>query len=134
MSARILIVDDEESIRYTFESFLSDEGHDVSTAVNYEKALEQISEKRFDLIIADIFLGGTTGMELLREIRSRQLRSIVVMITGAPDVETAVEAVRMGAFDYIEKPVVLETLLLVTSRALAYKTLQDAQGDLPFQH
>ncbi len=125
MPASILIVDDEESIRYTFKSFLSDEGHDVSTAVSYDEAVEKISQSHFDLIIADILLGGTTGIDLLREIRNRQLSSIVVMITGAPKIETAAEAVRMGAFDYIPKPVVLETLLQVTQRALAHKALQD---------
>ncbi len=125
MPASILIVDDEESIRYTFESFLSDEGHDVSTAVSYDEAVEKISQRHFDLIIADILLGGNTGIDLLREIRNRQLTSIVVMITGAPKIETAAEAVRMGAFDYIPKPVVLETLLLVVNRALQYKALQD---------
>ncbi len=125
MPASILIVDDEESIRYTFESFLSDEGHEISTAFSYDEALEKISERHFDLIIADILLGGNTGIDLLREIRNRHLSSIVVMITGVPNIDTAAEAVRMGAFDYIPKPVVLETLLHVTNRALKYKTLQD---------
>ena len=123
--SRILVVDDEESIRFTFDSFLSDEGHEVATAGDYDEAVGRLLENDFDLIFMDIVLGGKTGIDLLREVRKRKLRCPVVMITGYPDVETASGALRSGAFDYIYKPVNQETLLHTAGMALEYKTLQD---------
>lgn len=123
--SKILIVDDEESIRFTFDSFLSDEGHIVDTAKNFDEALDIISASEFDLIFMDIVLGGKTGIDLLKEVKKRKFSSPVVMITGYPNVETASDALRLGAFDYIFKPVKQETLLHTTSMALQYKTLQD---------
>src|SRR5690349_12362614 len=121
--AEILIIDDEESIRYTFASFLSDEGHRVRTAGNYAEAVAQISEKDLDLIFTDIILGGRTGIDILREARERSLICPVVMITGYPTLETAAEAVRLGAFDYLPKPVEQETLLHITRLALEHKNV-----------
>lgn len=123
--ARILIVDDEESIRFTFDSFLSEEGHKVTTAGEYNEALGIISKNEFDLIFMDIVLGGKTGIDLLKEIKNRDLRCYVVMITGYPNVETASAALRLGAFDYIFKPVKQEILLHITSMALRNKALRD---------
>ncbi len=123
--AKILVVDDEESIRFTFESFLSDEGHDIDTAADFQKAVDRISETDYDLIFADIILGGKTGIDLLQEIKKRKLRSVVVMVTGYPNIETASDAVRLGAFDYIPKPVRPDTLIHTATLALQHKTLQD---------
>jgi two-component system response regulator HydG len=123
--AKILIVDDEESIRFTFDSFLSDVGHKVTTASDYHEALEILSRNELDLIFMDIVLGGKTGIDLLREVKDRNMRCPVVMITGYPNVETASAALRLGAFDYIFKPVKQEILLHIASMALQYKTLQD---------
>ena len=123
--AKILVVDDEESIRFTFESFLSDEGHDIDTAPDFQKAVDRISETDYDLIFADIILGGKTGIDLLQEIKKRKLRSVVVMVTGYPNIETASDAVRLGAFDYIPKPVRPDTLLHTATLALQHKALQD---------
>ncbi len=118
--AEILVIDDEESIRYTFASFLSEEGHAVTTASNYAEGLARISEKNFDLIFSDIILGGRTGIDILRETRERNLICPVVMVTGYPTVETAAEAVRLGAFDYLPKPVEQEALLHITRLALEH--------------
>jgi PAS domain S-box-containing protein len=123
--AKILIVDDEESIRFTFDSFLSDEGHEVATAGEYNEALEVLSRNDFDLIFMDIVLGGKTGIDLLKEIKNRGLNCQVVMITGYPNVETASAALRLGAFDYIFKPVKQEILLHITGMALQNKALRD---------
>ncbi len=125
MKAKILIVDDEESIRYTFNSFLSDVGHDVATARNYDEAMDRLLENDFDLIFMDIVLGGKSGIDLLQEVKSGKLSCPVVMITGYPNVETASDALRLGAFDYIFKPVRQETLLHTTGLALQYKALRD---------
>ncbi len=123
--AKILIVDDEESIRFTFNSFLSDEGHEVTTAGEYNEALEIISRNEFDLIFMDIVLGGKTGIELLEEFKNRIVYCPVVMITGYPNVDTASAALRLGAFDYIFKPVKQEVLLHITNMALRNKALRD---------
>ncbi|HDK16484.1 MAG TPA: response regulator, partial [Nitrospirae bacterium] len=125
MSANILVIDDEESICYTFESFLANAGHNVVTALDFESALKKTDESNFDLIFVDIILGGKTGLDLLQEVRKKNLRCPVVMITGAPDVETAAEALRLGAFEYIPKPIRQNTLLHVTDIALQHKALQD---------
>jgi PAS domain S-box-containing protein len=123
--SKILIVDDEESIRFTFDSFLTDEGHTVDTAKSFDDALRIISSSEFDLMFMDIVLGGMTGIDLLKEVKKRNFSCPVVMITGYPNVETASDALRLGAFDYIFKPVKQETLLHTVSMALQYKTLQD---------
>jgi len=123
--SRILIVDDEESIRVTFENFLSDEGHTVATSGDYHEALERIAKTGFDLVFADIILGDRNGIDVLRAVKEQDATCPVVMITGNPDIETAAEAVRLGAFDYIQKPVRQETLLRVTSAALKNKAIID---------
>jgi two-component system response regulator HydG len=123
--ARILVIDDEESIRFTFDAFLTDEGYSVRTAENYDQAVDLLGETDFDVVFADIILGGRTGIDVMREARLRNLTCPVVMVTGAPNVETAAEAVRLGAFDYIPKPVHQETLLHVAKMALRHKALND---------
>ena len=123
--ATILVVDDEESIVYTFENFLSDEGHDVLVARNYDEALTHISETDVDVVFSDIILGGKTGIDIVRDIRGRGLTCPVVMITGFPEIRTASEAVRLGAFDYVTKPVVQETLLHLTKVAVQHKRVLD---------
>jgi DNA-binding NtrC family response regulator len=118
---RILIVDDEESIRITFEMFLKREGYGgITTAATLEEALLAINETRFDLIISDIVLEGASGTELLRYIRQSGVQCPVVMITGFPNLNSAAEAVRHGAFDYIPKPVNKETLLRFVRQALKH--------------
>ena len=123
--ARILVIDDEESLRFTFERFLRDAGYEVETAKDYCEAVAKIDEHGFDLIFTDILLGGKTGVDLLREVKERNLTSPVVMITGYPNIETASDAVRLGAFDYIPKPVQKETLLRVSTLALLQKEAVD---------
>ncbi|GAN32074.1 MAG: sigma 54-interacting transcriptional regulator [Candidatus Brocadia sinica] len=123
--ARILVIDDEENIRFTFESFLSDEGHEVTTAGDYDEALTILDKSDFDLIFADIVLGDKSGIDILKYIKKKNLTCPVVVITGAPDIETASDALRLGAFDYIPKPVLQNTLLRITKVALQHKALAD---------
>jgi two-component system, NtrC family, response regulator HydG len=125
MQEKILVVDDEKGIRLTFETFLSDEGYEVRTARSYEEAVACISQTDFDLVFVDIILGGKTGIDVLGEVRRRNPTCPVIMITGYPNIETASEALRLGAFDYIPKPVVQQTLLHVAGKALAHKRLVD---------
>jgi DNA-binding NtrC family response regulator len=123
MSSKILVVDDEENIRYTFHSFLSDEGYQVETASNLNDCKKLLASREFDLIFLDILLGSESGLDILREVKTHGLKCMVVMVTGAPDVETAAEAVRFGAFDYIPKPIQQSNLLRVARAALEHKRL-----------
>ena len=102
----ILVIDDEESLRNTFQFFLQNQGYGpVHTASSFEEALQALAAQRYDLIISDIVLGGNTGIDILKRVREMGLLCPMVMITGYPTVETAAEAVRLGAFVYIPKPV-----------------------------
>ncbi|WP_289022376.1 sigma-54 dependent transcriptional regulator [Desulfobacter postgatei] len=130
MKSKILIIDDEENIRFGFEMILADQGYDVMTAIDYDSALKIISDKEPDLIISDIILGGHTGIDLLHEIKTRKLHCPVIMITGEPNIETSTDAVRLGAFDYIPKPIRKETLLRITSHGLQHKKLLDTKIEL----
>ncbi len=104
--AKILIIDDEENIRFTFEDFFSDEGYEVTTAEDYDEALKMIGVSDFDLILADINLNNLkdkSGIDILKEVKTRKLNCPVVMITAAPILGTASDALRLGAFDYVSK-------------------------------
>ena len=119
--ANILVIDDEESIRFTFEHFLREAGHEVVCAGTYDEALARVSQMECDVIFSDIILDGKTGVDFLRECRERNLSCPVIMITGYPTLETAYDAVRLGAFDYLTKPIEPPTLLHVTELALQHK-------------
>lgn len=120
----ILVVDDEESLRVTFQHFLKRDGYAVvDTASSYHEALRLIDACRYDCIITDIVLDANSGVELLQTIRAKDITSPVIMITGYPNIKTASEALRLGAFDYIAKPVNKEMLLKVTRHAISHRLL-----------
>ena len=98
---RILVVDDEQGLRLTFKTFLEKENADVELAADFAEAMTCLDERGpFDLVLLDIILpGGHSGIDVLRRIREKGLDCPVIMITGQPQVETAAEAVRQGAFD-----------------------------------
>jgi len=122
---QILIVDDEESIRFTFEMFLKREGYGfITTAATLDEAKKAVDENTYDLVISDIVLKNASGTELLKYIRSVGQACPVVMITGFPNLDSAAEAVRHGAFDYIAKPVNKETLLRFVRQALKHWDLE----------
>ena len=125
MKHRILIVDDEENLCFTLERFLLAEGYEVTTTDDYDGAMAALDQTDFDLIFADIVLKGKTGIDLLRKVKTKNLQSQVVMITGVPSIDSASEAVRLGAFDYLPKPVTQQDLLRVATAALRYKALVD---------
>ncbi len=125
MAEKILLVDDEEIIRFSFKSHLVKKGYEILTAKDYDSALKIIADTELDLIITDIILGGHTGIDILREVKEQGLYCPVIMITGEPNINTATDAVRLGAFDYIPKPVFKETLLRITDHALRHKSLLD---------
>ena len=128
---RILIVDDEVSIRLSFEMILAREGYgSITTASTLVEALAAIKEHEFDLIISDIVLGEERGTDLLFKIRESGIECPVVMVTGFPNLDTAAEAVRYGAFDYIPKPVNKETLLRFVRQALKHWKLENEKKKL----
>ena len=128
--ARVLIVDDEESIRTGLGAFAKKDGHTVSLASDAAEALELLQEAPFDVVVTDIILPRRDGVALLGDIRELQPDVQVIMITGEPEVETASEAVRKGAFDYIAKPVSRESITKNISAAAAKKALIDANRRL----
>jgi PAS domain S-box-containing protein len=124
---RILVVDDEESVRFTFDAFLTDAGYQVDTATSFDEGMARAGEADYDAIFLDILLGRQNGLHILRFVRDRNPNCPVVMVTGAPDIGSAAEAVRLGAFDYVSKPVRQEELLHIARQAIERKKLLDLQ-------
>ncbi|BCS53723.1 sigma-54-dependent Fis family transcriptional regulator [Geobacter sp. SVR] len=124
---RILVTDDEEGVRLTLARLLEAEGYRVDTAGSRTETLELLSRNDYAVVFLDIMLGTDNGIDLLREIRGFFPGIQVVMITGRPDVGSAATAVRLGAFDYIVKPVRYETLAAIARHALKSKLLADEQ-------
>ncbi|NNF48141.1 MAG: sigma-54-dependent Fis family transcriptional regulator [Desulfofustis sp.] len=121
----ILVVDDETSLRETFHFFLTREGYaPVLTASGYEQALSMIRSEKIDLIISDIVLEKSSGIDLLKYVRQNNIDCPFIIITGFPDVSTAAESLRFGAFDYIVKPVEKEALLRSVRLALQQRFLE----------
>ncbi len=118
MAARILIVEDEDTLRESLRRVLSREGYEVDGVASCEAAFESIECSSYDLIIADIILPGVNGLELLKRCRADHPDLIVVIITAFASIETAVEAMRAGAYDYIIKPVVHNDLKAIIEKAL----------------
>jgi len=129
-AARILIVDDEPDIRDLVGEILADEGHEVAFAANAAEAREVRSQQPPDLILLDVWMPDTDGISLLREWRdSGTLDCPVVMISGHGSVETAVEATRLGAFDFVEKPVSMARLTVTVENAIeSGRLLRENEG------
>ncbi len=121
---RILIADDEEPVRQVLEDFLVSFGYEVTTARGGEEALQKFKPGRFDCVIADLVMPGIDGVELLKEIRETDSKVVFLMITGHPSVETAVEAMKQGAYDYVIKPFSMENIRMKLERALYAKSLE----------
>ena len=121
--ARVLVVEDEAVLRLTFSQFLEDEGYTVVNVDSYNGAIEVLERESVDIIVTDIVLGGKTGIDLLRTVHEQDMNCSIIMITGEPNVETAAEAVRHGAFDYLAKPVTGQQLQRVVRIALDRREL-----------
>jgi two-component system nitrogen regulation response regulator NtrX len=121
MSARILVVDDEANIRALIDEILSEEGYEVTTAADAKEAREARKRQDYDLVLLDIWMPDTDGISLLREWSEAGEIGTVVMMSGHGTVDTAIEATRLGAVDFIEKPVSLAKLLRTVERALAMR-------------
>ncbi len=132
MASDILIVDDEADIREIVSGILSDEGHGTRTAKNADEALAEIEARRPQLIFLDIWMQGSRldGLELLQVIKDQNPDLPVVMISGHGNIETAVSAIKLGAYDFIEKPFKADRLVLIAERALETSRLRREVSDL----
>lgn len=116
--AKILVIDDERSIRNTLKDVLEFEKHQVEVAENGTEGLEKASTSVFDLIFSDIKMPGMDGIEVLVALKEQEVEAPVIMISGHGNIETAVECIKKGAFDFIEKPIDLNRLLVTVRNAL----------------
>ena len=123
--ARVLVVDDEKSIRVTLCEFLREDGHEPHSAENAAVAVALLDQFNFDVVIADIILPKVNGVELLKAIRKKTSYAQVIMMTGEPTVDTATEALRAGAFDYLYKPISKEDILKTVRNAVHVKILEE---------
>ncbi|HWR71952.1 MAG TPA: sigma-54 dependent transcriptional regulator [Nitrospirota bacterium] len=124
MQQKILVVDDEKLIRWTLEQHLVKEGYDVSTVESAEKGMELITEDPPDLVLLDNRLPEMSGLEMLEKLRIQERGLMVIMITAHGMVETAVKAMKLGAYDYISKPFNLDEITFVIRKALEAGSLR----------
>ena len=118
MKTNILVIDPEESIRFSFHRFLAAEGHNVLTAKGYREALARMDEMEFELILAGIILEDGWGIDILRDVKQRNLKTRVIIMTAYPSSETAQESFGMHALDYLSKPLGQEGLVNSVNKAL----------------
>src|SRR5688500_18165244 len=120
----ILIVDDEPGVRSALSGVLRDEGLEVEAAATGEECLERAARTAFDVIVLDVWLPGIDGIVTLQRLRERKSDAQVVMISGHGNIESAVKAIKMGAFDFVEKPLSLEKTVLVIGNAVRQRRLE----------
>ena len=120
----ILVVDDEETLRFSIKEFLDEQGYEVVVAGTCEQALEKIHEFLPDLILLDLRLPDMNGLELLEKIKSKDAHALIIVMTGFGSVDSAVEAMKIGAYNYLEKPFKIDHLKLVVEKALSTQALR----------
>ena len=123
--ARILVVDDEEGVRSSLAGILRDEGYVVDTAESGERCLEALGKGDYHAVFLDVWMPGKDGLEILTELTTRPSPPAVIMISGHGTIETAVKAAKMGAYDFIEKPLSLEKVALTMRNALRQRRLEE---------
>ena len=128
--ARVLVVDDEDGIRKTSAMFLRDAGHEVETAGTVAEASAKVADGDFDVIISDIVMPGDDGIRLLEFVRARSPRTQFILLTGEPTLETATDALRLGAFDYLPKPLQKHTMCRIVAKAWQQKKLREQDETL----
>lgn len=120
----ILIVDDEESVRSVLKEYLANVGYVVVTADSGEDALQKFIPGKFDSVISDLMMPKMDGMELLKQIRQKDTNVVFLMITGYPSIESAIEAIKAGAYDYVTKPFKFEDVKIKLERGLYARNLE----------
>ncbi|HDN95412.1 MAG TPA: sigma-54-dependent Fis family transcriptional regulator [Nitrospirae bacterium] len=122
--ANILIIDDEKNIIETLSSILDDEGYNVVTASSGENGLKMFSKHNPDIILLDIWMPDMDGLETLKQIRTKDKEISIIMISGHSNIDTAVQAIKLGAYDFLEKPLSLDKVLIIIKRALEKQNLE----------
>ena len=127
---KILVIDDEPSIRKSLRGILRKHNYSVDTAEGFEDAKDRLFKEDYDALILDIFLPGVNGIEILHNINRSDINLPTIMLTGVPNLNTAQESVKYGAFDYLIKPVDQNVLLNQLKNAVAKKKLIDSRDGL----
>ena len=130
MKERILIVDDEAGVRNALSGVLRDEGYTVEAVDSGEACLDRAMRTAFDAIVLDIWLPGMDGLATLARLQERRIDAPVVMISGHGNIESAVRAIKMGAFDFVEKPLSLDKTVLVVGNAVRQRRLEAENREL----
>jgi two-component system nitrogen regulation response regulator NtrX len=130
---RILIVDDEPGIRHSLKGVFEDEGFPTEVVSSGEECLKKIDQNAYDLVLLDIWLPGIDGIETLRKLKEKSPRTHVIVISGHATIATAVTATKLGAYDFVEKPLSLEHTLLIAQNALSHRRLEQANDLLRHQ-
>ncbi|HYO91366.1 MAG TPA: response regulator [Pyrinomonadaceae bacterium] len=120
-TSRILVVDDEDNVRMTTAAILEQEGYELDTASDGHEALDKIKDGDFDLVLTDLRMEGLDGSALLQEICSKHPNMVTVVLTGYASIESSIDALRCGVYDYLVKPCVVDDLKLTVRRALEHK-------------
>ena len=128
--ARVLVVDDEQSMRELLGIMLRQSGYEVRSAAGGEEAIQALRADRFDLLITDLRMRKVDGLAVLRAAKEHSPRTVVLVVTAFASTETAVEAMKLGAYDYITKPFKMDELKLTIANALERKRLQDENLEL----
>src|SRR5438270_1596988 len=128
--AKILIADDKQGLRDVLVEALAGSGHEVESVEDGSRALSRISEKAYDLVVTDLKMPGMDGIELLRAVRERAPSTGVILMTAHGSVDTAVEAMRLGALDYVEKPFPLGAMEAKVEKALERRRLESENAYL----
>jgi len=126
MMGKILIIEDEEHLRENLDLLLTDEGYHVVTAEDGEEGIQCLVQEPFDLVITDIMMGNVSGFGVMDYIATHTLDTLVIFITGFASTDSAIAALRKGAYDYIAKPFDIDMLLIAVKRALEKLRLQHA--------
>lgn len=124
MKEKILIIDDERGILETLSEILKDEGYETFLSEDAEHGLDILERESIDLVFLDVWLPGISGIDAIEYIREKHADVPIIMISGHGKVEVAVQAVKLGAFDFLEKPLSMERVILTTERALQFKRLE----------
>ncbi|HSR70337.1 MAG TPA: sigma-54 dependent transcriptional regulator [Acidobacteriota bacterium] len=127
---RILVVDDEKNVCRSLQAVLEDEEYEVETVASGEDCLKALEKGSFEAVFLDIWLPGQDGLEILKEIRLRRPRQVVIMISGHGTIESAVRSTKLGAYDFIEKPLSLDKVMLVLENALRLRRLEEENRSL----
>ena len=129
----ILIVDDESTIRQSLQGVLEDEGYQISLAESGEECLEMVRKHAFDLALLDVWLPGMDGLETLEKIREMENAPEIIMISGHGTIETAVRATKLGAYDFLEKPLSIDKTVILIKHAIDARRLRQENRDLKRQ-